>query len=166
MDNSLQEEDKRTKSKNPKIPKAVPFILFNILLERYSTTGISGKFQKIWWNVHNCEFLLKLPAVLVLYLNRKLNFDQSISTAIFHTNELLAYLFTIFGAVIADSWLGLFKTITLMSLVFSVGSVIVGVAAIEVLNLPTLWVTKSVFPVFAVLCSFLIILSVRFLTFF
>jgi hypothetical protein len=29
-----------------KIPKAVPFILLNILLERYSTTGISGELNE------------------------------------------------------------------------------------------------------------------------
>jgi dipeptide/tripeptide permease len=67
-----------------------------------------------------------------------LNFDPSISTAIFHTNELLAYFATILGAIIADSWWGLFKTITWMSLVFSVGSVFVSLGAIEVLQLPTL----------------------------
>jgi hypothetical protein len=36
MENSLKE-------KSSKIPKAVPFILINILLERYSTTGTGGK---------------------------------------------------------------------------------------------------------------------------
>lgn len=115
MESSLRDNESL---KSSKLPKAVPFILFNILLERYSTTGIS--------------------AILLLYLNRKLNFDPSISTAIFHTNELLAYFATIFGAIIADSWLGLFKTITWMTLVFSIGSFLVTLGAIEVLNLPTL----------------------------
>jgi dipeptide/tripeptide permease len=77
-------------------------------------------------------------AILALYLNRKLNFDPSTSTAIFHTNELLAYSFTIIGAIIADSWLGLFNTILWMSLVFAVGSTVVALAAIESLSLPTL----------------------------
>lgn len=75
----------------------------------------------------------------MLYLNRKLNFDPSSSTAIFHTNELLAYGFTIVGAIIADSWWGHFKTILWMSLVFTVGSVIVSLGAIELLNLPVVY---------------------------
>lgn len=76
-------------------------------------------------------------AILVLYLNRKLDFDPSLSTALFHTNELLAYGFTIFGAIIADSWWGHFKTILWMSLIFAAGSVIVSVGSIELLHLPT-----------------------------
>lgn len=81
-------------------------------------------------------FLFNFSAVLVLYLNRKLNFDPSISTAIFHTNELLAYLATILGAIIADSYLGIFKTISWMSMVFAVGCLVVSLSAIEALNLP------------------------------
>lgn len=84
-------------------------------------------------------------AILVLYLNRKLNFDPSSSTAIFHTNELLAYGFTIVGAIIADSWWGHFKTILWMSLVFTVGSLIVSIGAIEMLNLPVVYVIYILF---------------------
>lgn len=86
----------------------------------------------------NKSLINLLSAILALYLHRKLNFDPSTSTAIFHTNELLAYAFTIIGAIIADSWLGLFKTILWMSLVFAVGGAVVSVGSIELLNLPTL----------------------------
>lgn len=58
------------------------------------------------------------------------------STALFHTNELLSYFFPIIGAVIADSYWGLFKTLTIMSFVFAVGIAIVSIGAIETLNLP------------------------------
>jgi dipeptide/tripeptide permease len=81
---------------------------------------------------------------LALYFNRKLNFDPSTSTAIFHTNELLAYAFTIVGAIIADSWLGLFKTISLMLPIFAVGSLIVTIASVEPLSLPILYVFHTV----------------------
>jgi dipeptide/tripeptide permease len=70
-------------------------------------------------------------------LNRKLHFDRNISTAIFHVNELLGFLIPVFGATIADSWLGLYQTILWMSVVFAVGCLIVSVGAIEALNLPT-----------------------------
>lgn len=75
-------------------------------------------------------------AILALYLHRKLHFDQSSSTAIYHSIELLAYSFTIVGAIIADSWLGIYRTILSMTLVFAVGTAIVAFAAIELLNLP------------------------------
>lgn len=106
-----------------KFPRATPILLGNLLLDRYSTVGISS--------------------ILLLYFNRKLNFDPSISTALFHTNELLGYSFTIIGAIIADSWFGLFHTILWMTLVFSIGCTILAVGAIEVLNLPTLLVFLS-----------------------
>lgn len=80
----------------------------------------------------------------MLYLNRKLNFDPSSSTAIYHTNELLAYGFTIVGAIIADSWWGHFKTILWMSLVFTAGSLIVSVGAIQLLNLPVVYVSRII----------------------
>lgn len=80
---------------------------------------------------------LHYAAILALYLNRKLNFDQSTSTAIYHAYELLAYSIPIVGAIIADSWLGVFKTILWMSLVFSVGCTVVAVTAIEPMQIPT-----------------------------
>lgn len=78
-----------------------------------------------------------LLGIFLLFLNRKLNFDRNISTAIFHVHELLGFLIPIFGAIIADSWLGIYKTIKWMSLVFAAGSLIVSVCAVEALNLPT-----------------------------
>lgn len=78
-------------------------------------------------------------AVLLLYLHEKLGFDQNTSTAIFHTNELLSYFFPIFGAIIADSYWGLFKTLLIMSLVFAVGGTTIAIGGIEpFLNLPVM----------------------------
>lgn len=71
-----------------------------------------------------------------MFLNRKLNFDPSISTAIYHTNELLAYSFSIIGAIIAESWWGLYNTVSWMSIVGASGFVILTVASIETINLP------------------------------
>lgn len=136
MENSAEQckEEKQLKT----VPKAVPIILSNILLERYSTTGTSGKVNIIIFLTNKSSINLLIAGILALYLHRKLNFDPSTSTAIFHTNELLAYAFTIIGAIIADSWLGLFKTILWMSLVFAVGGAVVAIGSIELLNLPTL----------------------------
>lgn len=124
------------------MPKTVPAILLNIFLERFSTTAISGNFEKRC-QVNISLKIIIITAILVLYLNRKLNFDPSLSTALYHTNELLAYGFTIVGAIIADSWWGHFKTILWMSLIFAVGSFILTIGSIEQLSLPTVYDTLT-----------------------
>lgn len=119
-----------------KTPKAVKFIICHIFLERYSSAGISGE---ILISVLTLKFNLtsrKLAAILALFLHLKLNFDENESTALFHTCQCLIYFFTIFGAIIAESWLGLFKTIAYMTLLFALGSAVVSISAIEPLDLP------------------------------
>ncbi|CRL01737.1 CLUMA_CG014953, isoform A [Clunio marinus] len=97
-------------------PRSVPFILCNIFLERFSSAGVT--------------------ALLALFLNRKLNFDQNASTALYHTYDFLNYFLTIFGAIVAESWLGLFKTLSLMNFVYAFGSAIVSLSGIESIGLP------------------------------
>lgn len=80
--------------------------------------------------------MFELSAVLALFLHRKLNFDPNEATALYHTYEFLIYFFTIIGAIIAESWLGLFKTITTMSFVYAVGAAILALGAIEAWNMP------------------------------
>lgn len=75
---------------------------------------------------------------MALYLNRKLNFEESTSTAIMHANDFLVYFFTIIGAIIGDGWWGAYKTIALMMVVYFCGLVVVSISAIEALNLPTM----------------------------
>jgi dipeptide/tripeptide permease len=99
---------------------------------------VQKEFQVRHFSDPSTVFHPEFSAVLLLYFNRKLGFDPSISTAFYHAYELLDYFATIFGAVVADSYLGLYKTITLMSLLFSIGSVVVSLTAIELLNLPRL----------------------------
>lgn len=79
---------------------------------------------------------LMLPAILALFLNRKLNFDPDVSTALYHTYEFLVYFTTIFGAIIAASWLGLFKTLASMTLVYVLGSALVAISGIETIDIP------------------------------
>jgi dipeptide/tripeptide permease len=90
---------------------------------------------------------------LVLYLTRKLFYTDDDgeanlelgsliiswyipATIIYHTFNMLIYFTCIIGAVIADSWWGRFKTIWILSIVYSIGSVLIAIGAIELLNLP------------------------------
>jgi solute carrier family 15 (oligopeptide transporter), member 1 len=58
------------------------------------------------------------------------------STALYHTYEFLIYFFIIFGTLIAESWLGLFKTLVTMTLTYTVGATVIAVSGIEVIKFP------------------------------
>lgn len=55
---------------------------------------------------------------------------------IFHGFHFVAFCFPLIGSMIADSWLGKFKTIFYFSLVYAFGSTLVTLASIGPLNLP------------------------------
>jgi len=48
-------------------------------------------------------------AILILYLTTWLNFDSSTATSIFHAFVVLCYFSPLFGAIIADGYLGKYK---------------------------------------------------------
>ncbi|XP_072242925.1 solute carrier family 15 member 1b [Leuresthes tenuis] len=72
-----------------------------------------------------------MRAVLVLYFKYFLRWDDDLATTIYHTFVALCYLTPILGAIIADSWLGKFKTIVYLSIVYTLGQVIMAISAIH-----------------------------------
>lgn len=48
-------------------------------------------------------------AILVLYLTRRLGYDDDGATVLYHVFTSLVYFCPLFGAIIADSFLGRFK---------------------------------------------------------
>jgi solute carrier family 15 oligopeptide transporter 1 len=74
-------------------------------------------------------------------MNTKLGFDENLSTALFHVTQFLINFFSIMGAIVADSYFGLFRTLTVMSLIFAIGTGIVAISVIEVLNVPVVYFT-------------------------
>ncbi|NXG43874.1 S15A1 protein, partial [Psilopogon haemacephalus] len=92
-------------------PVSIFFIIVNEFCERFSYYG--------------------MRAVLVLYFKYFLQWDDNLSTAIYHTFVALCYLTPILGALIADSWLGKFLTIVSLSVVYAIGQ---GVMAISSIN--------------------------------
>ncbi|NWU73611.1 S15A1 protein, partial [Pterocles burchelli] len=78
-----------------------------------------------WFSYHG------MRAVLVLYFKYFLQWDNNLSTAIYHTFMALSYLTPILGALIADSWLGKFKTIVSLSIVYMIGQAIMPVSSIN-----------------------------------
>ncbi|XP_061396673.1 peptide transporter family 1 [Musca vetustissima] len=77
-----------------------------------------------------------MRTILVLYLSRQLDYSDDTATVIFHIFTMFVYFLCILGAIISDSWLGKFKTILYLSLVYVCGSVLVTLGAMPPLNLP------------------------------
>ncbi|XP_077153224.1 solute carrier family 15 member 1 [Ranitomeya variabilis] len=92
-------------------PLSIFFIVINEFCERFSYYG--------------------MRAVLVLYFKYFLRWDDNLATVVYHTFVAVCYLTPILGAIIADSWLGKFKTIVYLSIVYAVGQVIMSVSSIH-----------------------------------
>uniref|UniRef100_A0A8D0GK57 Solute carrier family 15 member 1 n=1 Tax=Sphenodon punctatus TaxID=8508 RepID=A0A8D0GK57_SPHPU len=92
-------------------PISIFFIVINEFCERFSYYG--------------------MRAVLVLYFHFFLRWDDTLSTIVYHTFVAVCYMTPVLGAVIADSWLGKFKTIISLSIVYTVGQVIMAISSIN-----------------------------------
>ncbi|NWS09919.1 S15A1 protein, partial [Pachyramphus minor] len=95
-------------------PLSIFFIVINEFCERFSYYG--------------------MRAVLVLYFKYFLHWDDNLATAIYHTFVALCYLTPLLGAIIADSWLGKFKTIVSLSIVYTIGQAVLSVGSINDLS--------------------------------
>uniref|UniRef100_A0A3Q3LX88 Solute carrier family 15 member 1a n=1 Tax=Mastacembelus armatus TaxID=205130 RepID=A0A3Q3LX88_9TELE len=105
---------KESKKKSKEVcgyPLSIFFIVVNEFCERFSYYG--------------------MRAVLVLYFKYFLQWDDDLATSIYHTFVALCYLTPILGAIVADSWLGKFKTIIYLSIVYAIGQVAMAVSAIH-----------------------------------
>lgn len=71
-----------------------------------------------------------------MYLIQKLNYDETTATVIFHLMTMFVYLCSLIGAFIADSFIGKFKTILSLSIVYAIGSSVVAVGSFEPWQLP------------------------------
>uniref|UniRef100_A0A4W3H0L3 Solute carrier family 15 member 1b n=1 Tax=Callorhinchus milii TaxID=7868 RepID=A0A4W3H0L3_CALMI len=91
-------------------PISIGFIVINEFCERFSYYG--------------------MRAVLVLYFRYFLRWDEDQATAIYHAFVALCYFTPILGAIIADSWLGKFKTIIYLSIVYAIGQLVMSIGAI------------------------------------
>uniref|UniRef100_A0A8B9LY16 Solute carrier family 15 member 2 n=1 Tax=Astyanax mexicanus TaxID=7994 RepID=A0A8B9LY16_ASTMX len=105
-------------------PVSIAFIVVNEFCERFSYYG--------------------MKAVLTLYFIRYLHWNENLSTAVYHAFSGLCYFTPILGAIIADSWLGKFKTIIYLSIVYVIGHVIKSVGAIPDVGDSTTHVALSV----------------------
>lgn len=75
-------------------------------------------------------------AVLTLYLHDMLKYSEDASTMIYHVFSCFVYFFPLLGAIISDSWLGKFRTILYLSIVYALGQVILALSATPPIGLP------------------------------
>nr|XP_020490134.1 LOW QUALITY PROTEIN: solute carrier family 15 member 1-like [Labrus bergylta] len=113
-DNEDPRKGKKNKGTSKEVcgyPLSIFFIVVNEFCERFSYYG--------------------MRAVLVLYFKYFLRWDDDLATSIYHTFVAFCYLTPILGAIVADSWLGKFKTIIYLSIVYAIGQVAMAVSAIH-----------------------------------
>ncbi|XP_031637999.1 solute carrier family 15 member 2-like [Contarinia nasturtii] len=91
-------------------PKRVFLIIGNEFCERFNYHG--------------------MKAILAFYLRFKLGFTENDATVLYHAFVTLVYFTCIIGAVLSDVWLGKFKTILYLSILYVIGSTIVALGAI------------------------------------
>ncbi|KAG5666634.1 hypothetical protein PVAND_014650 [Polypedilum vanderplanki] len=97
------------------MPKPVPFIIIYAFCERFCSIGIA--------------------AILVIFLNTKIGLSEDKSVAVLHYYYFAAYFFGIFGAIIADTFLGRFKTLFYgMSLLGGLGNVLLVIGTVAFLS--------------------------------
>ncbi|XP_076046258.1 solute carrier family 15 member 1-like isoform X2 [Oratosquilla oratoria] len=92
-------------------PKSVFFIIGNEFCERFSYYG--------------------MKAILTLYLKYQLLYTEDDSTIIYHVWSMLCYFMPVVGAIVADTFLGKFRTIFYISLVYALGNIVLSIAAIN-----------------------------------
>jgi len=109
-DQALLASDPNVRRKADNVPFPAWFIILNELCERFAFYGASLLFQ--------------------VYLIGELGLAKSSATAVNRGFTFFAYFTAFLGAVIADVWLGRFKTIATFSCVYMVGLIVLTVSAL------------------------------------
>ncbi|XP_054275603.1 peptide transporter family 1-like isoform X2 [Macrosteles quadrilineatus] len=92
-------------SSKHRYPKSVFFIVGNEFCERFSYYG--------------------MRTILSLYLVDILRYNEDSATLIYHAFAMFCYFFPLFGAILSDCYLGKFKTIFYLSLVYAAGNIVI-----------------------------------------
>ncbi|CAG7786493.1 unnamed protein product [Allacma fusca] len=78
-----------------------------------------------------------MRAVLTIYMRSILNFSDDLATTIYHVFLFLCYGLPIFGAILADSFVGKYTTVFALSTIFAAGNILLTAASTPPLHLPT-----------------------------
>lgn len=72
-----------------------------------------------------------MRTILVIYLSDFLQFSETNATVFYHLFVSLCYYTPVIGAIIADSFLGKFKTIFYISIIYAIGQVVLTIGATD-----------------------------------
>jgi len=97
-------EIKTEPQKTNGMPSGIPFIIGNEAAERFSYYG--------------------MKAILAVFMTQYLMMTESKSNEWFHTFGFAVYLMPIFGAFLSDIFLGKYKTILYLSIIYCIGHLI------------------------------------------
>ncbi|CAD5216138.1 unnamed protein product [Bursaphelenchus okinawaensis] len=92
-------------------PKATFLIVSNELCERFSYYG--------------------MRTVLTLYFLNVLKYNGANSTMLFNCFTSLCYFSPLFGSILADAFIGKFKTIVILSIFYTMGQILLAVSSIQ-----------------------------------
>ncbi|KAF9391267.1 peptide transporter ptr2 [Podila verticillata] len=93
------------------IPLASWLIIVTELCERFAYYGASLLFQR--------------------YMIDRLGLQKGSATAINRGFQFFSYATTIFGAIVADKWLGKFKTVLIFAILYTIGLIVLTVSSID-----------------------------------
>ena len=105
-------------AKKQRFPKHVFLIILNEFCERFSYYGIR--------------------TILALYLTKFIGIDRDTTTAIYSAFTAICYFTPVIGAIISDGYLGKFKTILYLSIVYLIGEIILCLTSFKPLGAPNL----------------------------
>lgn len=71
-----------------------------------------------------------------MYLTRHLLYSAPDATVLYHGFLSIIFMMSILGGIIADSWLGKYKTILYMFILYAIGMVVLNLGSIPMLELP------------------------------
>ncbi len=91
------------------MPKGIPYIIVNDVAERFSFYGIRAILV-----VFMTQYIVNGDGVLATY-------SQEDATSFFHLFVSTAYFLPIIGAILADAFLGKYRTIIFLSLIYCAG---------------------------------------------
>lgn len=106
----LKEKPIKKNSEKVPYPKSIFFIIGNEFCERFSYYG--------------------MKAILTLFFVNIIRYGDDTATTVYHTFSMGCYFTPIFGAMLADSFLGKFKTILYISILYAAGNIVLASAAI------------------------------------
>ena len=82
---------------------------------------------------------------LVIYLSKFLGNEEHTAKSVYHEFIVICYFSPIFGAILSDGYIGLYRTIVSVSFVYFAGEIILTIFSLKPLGAPNLTVFNPFF---------------------